>query len=337
MILKDEILPHISVIIPISSNSQELSILKSVRTVDYPKDKIEVLTSIGAFPSIQRNQAAKKANGEILYFFNRDAQFEPDIFRKTVNIITAAEDIAGAGGPDLTPPDNTRLQHLFGYAMSSYFAHWKMRARYSQLGAERCSDEKELLLSNLAVKREVFFKLNGFNEKLYPNEENELMNRIVKMGYKFIYSPDIKIYRDRRETLSAFAKQFYRYGQGRMKQIFIEGIWQNALFVVPLFLLSYIFSLPYSIKFRFRLVPLFVYVFFAIVDALYFSLKNKKNLTYVLPFTYIIMHISYAVGMLGCLWQHITQRKTIMPPENWTKKEGYIRYNNPQQGGPGWV
>ena len=104
-----------------------------------------------------------------MYFFNIDAQIDPDIFNKAANIINSDIKIAGAGGPDLTPPDNSRIQHLFGYAMSSYFAHWKMRARYCPAGRQRVSDEKELLLSNMAIRKDVFLKLSCFNEKLYPN------------------------------------------------------------------------------------------------------------------------------------------------------------------------
>ncbi len=296
----------ISVIIPSKSSSADLHILKCINAADYPEDKLEVILAVGDYPSIQRNAAAKIAKGDILYFFNIDAQIEPDIFKKAVDIINSDIEIAGAGGPDLTPPDNSRIQHLFGYAMSSYFAHWKMRARYCPAGRQRVSDEKELLLSNMAIRKDVFLKLNCFNEKLYPNEENELINRIYKAGYKFIYSPELKIYRDRRKTLSAFIKQFYRYGRGRMEQIFVEGILKNMQFFIPVFLLAYFFMLPFINDFWIKFGLLFLYVFFSLTDAFYVSIKNKKNLVFVLPVLYFTMHMSYAIGMFLAIFKKVT-------------------------------
>ena len=249
----------ISVIIPACSDSENLPVLFSLKNVDYPKDKVEIILSIGLWPSAQRNSATKIAKGDILYFFNKDAQPESDIFKKAVSILNSGEEIAGVGGPDLTPSDNNYIQHLLGYAMSSYFTHWKMRARYAQIGKQRISDEKELLLSNLAIKKSVFLASGGFDEKLYPNEENEIINRITKKGYKFVYSPDIKIYRDRRKTLSGFVKQFYRYGQGRMKQIFIEGGIKNLQFLIPLVFLVYLLALIFIKKIHLALFH-FLYI-----------------------------------------------------------------------------
>lgn len=296
----------ISVIIPAESDSADLKILKYLDKVEYPKDKIEIIIAVGKNPSLQRNEAVKIAKGDILYFFNRDAQAEPDIFRKAVDIINSGVKIAGAGGPDLTPHDNNYIQHLFGYAMSSYFAHWKMRARYCPAGRQRVSDEKELLLSNMAIRKDVFLKLSCFNEKLYPNEENELINRIYKAGYEFIYSPELKIYRDRRKTLSAFIKQFYRYGGGRMEQIFIEGVPKNPQFFIPIFLLAYFLTALFRNDFWIKFGLLFLYGFFSLIDAFYVSIKNKKNLVFVLPALYFTMHMSYAIGMFLAIFKKVT-------------------------------
>lgn len=311
-------MPTISVIIPISSESKDLPVLSSLKTVDYPEDKLEIILSIGGNPSVQRNQAAKIANGDIVYFFNRDAQVEPDIFKKATDAINSGEKIAGVGGPDLTPIGNNYIQHLFGYAMGSYFAHWMMRARYSKIGRERFTDEKELLLSNMAIKRNVFLRSNGFNEKLYPNEENELINRILKKGYKFIYNPDIKIYRDRRRTLFTFARQFYKYGQGRMNQVLIEGVLKNLQFFIPSLLLIYFLVLPFIGSFKIAFIPLFMYICLGLIDAVYASFKNKRNLVLMLPPLYIIIHLSYGIGMLSALawrFKKMDNRKTLLAQE----------------------
>ena len=291
----------ISIIIPAERDKKELPVLRCLSEINYPKDKLEVVVVRGNCPPAQRNKAVQEAKGDILCFFNSDSQLEPDMFNKIVDVMGRGRGIAGVGGPDLTPADNSYIQRTFGYAMGSYFAHWKMRARYVSIGKERFSSENELLLSNLAVRRDVFLKAGGFNERLYPNEENELINRISKMGYKFVYHPDVKVYRDRRKTLSAFMKQFYRYGRGRMDQIFIEGISRNLHFFIPLFFLVYLVILPFTKESLGFFVLLFAYIFFAVIDAIHLSLKNRRNLAFVLPVVYLIVHVSYGAGILAAI------------------------------------
>jgi GT2 family glycosyltransferase len=288
----------VSVIIPVESACSGLPVLDSLRQVDYPQDKIEIILSVGNWPSTQRNKAASVAKGDILYFFNRDTRVQPDIFRKMSAIMDGKPHIAGVGGADLTPEGNSYMQYIFGYAMGSYFAHWKMRARYTPTGEERPACENELLLSNMAVRKEVFLQAGGFNEKLYPNEENEMINRIMGMGYKFIYSPDIKIYRDRRKNVFRFMKQFYSYGRGRANQIRIEGVCRNLPFFIPPCFLLYTVSLLFVRAWPAAFVPLFVYLGLAAIDSLRLSFRHKKILI-LLPVIYLLMHFSYACGILS--------------------------------------
>jgi len=301
----------LSVIIPVVSSSEDLPALPFLKNVDYVKEQFEIMLSIGNWPSAQRNRAARMAKGDILYFLNRDSKVERDTFKKIVSIINSDEKIAGVGGPDLTPIDNSYMQHLFGYAMGSSFAHWKMRARYLQVGKERLSDERELLLSNLAVRRDIYLEVGGFNDNLYPNEENELINRISKMGYRFIYSPEVKIYRDRRKTVTGFIKQFYKYGRGRMRQVLIEGVHGNLYFFLPIFFIVYLLFLPFVRGSWPAFVPLFIYAALGLIDAIHVSFKNKKPLVLELPLLYFIMHISYGIGMLIGLLRMKNERRNM--------------------------
>jgi hypothetical protein len=142
-----------------------------------------------------------------------------------------------------------------------------------------------------------------------------LINRISEMGYRFIYSPDIKIYRDRRKNILAFMRQFYRYGGGRMDQIFIEGCLKNAHFFTPILFLAYILSIAFLREALF-LLPAFIYGILAVIDAAYLSFKNKENLIFILPFLYLAMHVSYAAGMAGKLLFRFARFNREMPFDN---------------------
>ena len=300
----------ISVIIPAESSLASLPVLDYFKKIDYPQENIEIILSIGNWPSAQRNKAAGVAKGDVLYFFNRDAQLLPDVFKIMAEIINRDIKIAGVGGVDVTPQANSYMQHLFGYAMSSYFAHWKMRARYTPVGKERVACENELLLSNMAIKRSVFLEAGGFNEELYPNEENELINRISRLGYEFIYSPEIRIYRDRRSDILRFIRQFYCYGRGRLNQIKIEGVFSNLQFLLPFLFLLYAIALFFIANSWPVFIPLIIYIVLAMIDSIYLSLKHKKNLI-ILPFIYLIMHFSYACGILSGICGKIILKKRI--------------------------
>lgn len=303
----------ISVIIPVRLNIKVPSALDNLRQIDYPKDKMEIFSVSGFNPSGQRNAAAKIAKGEILYFLNSNAQSGIDIFRGAMDIFSKDETVAGVGGPDIIPKDSSFMQCLFDYAMGSYFAHWKMRARYSQIGDKRISDEKELILSNLAIRKDIYLKAKGFNETIYPNEENELITRIIKMGYKFIYNPELVVHRKRRSNIASFIRQFYRYGKGRSKQVFVEGTLKNLYFFMPSFLSIYIILLPFLRKDPVIFIPLYIYMSLAMIDAIYISFKNRKLLVFLLPFIYMTMHISYGAGMLSGIFQKMIKRKDNDP------------------------
>ncbi len=98
------------------------------------------------------------------------------------------------------------------------------------------SGEKELILCNLVARRDTMLRLGGFNEALYPNEENALMDEIQKQGGKLLYDPEFFIYRRHRRTLKAFIKMLMNYGRGRAEQFREHPTFGSTLnFVPPLF------------------------------------------------------------------------------------------------------
>ena len=79
-------------------------------------------------------------------------------------------------------------------------------------------------------------ELGGFNEALYPNEENALMDELQKRGGVLLYDPQMTVYRRPRPTFKAFAKMLMTYGRGRAEQFRLHPTFGSALnFVPPLF------------------------------------------------------------------------------------------------------
>jgi hypothetical protein len=143
-----------------------------------------------------------------------------------------------AGGPNLCPPDAPGLEQVFALVLSSWLAFGPSRARYAKVGRPRPSSEKELILCNLVARRQPLLDLGGFNEALYPNEENALMDELQKRGGVLLYDPEIAVFRRPRSSLKAFAKMLLTYGRGRAEQFRLHPTPGSALnFVPPLFCL----------------------------------------------------------------------------------------------------
>jgi hypothetical protein len=136
------------------------------------------------------------------------------------------------------------LEQVFALVLASWLAFGPSRARYAKVGRVRATSEKELILCNMVARRETMLKHGGFNEALYPNEENALMDEIQREGGKLLYDPELFVYRRPRRNLRAFAKMLRTYGRGRAEQFRATPTLGSALNFVPPLFLVYLLTLP---------------------------------------------------------------------------------------------
>jgi len=296
-----EKLPLISIIIPVKPGGH-VKALDSVRLLDYPDGRMEVFIAEGCQPSRQRNEAAKEARGEILYFLDDDSCPHSDNLRRLAGHFVRS-DVAVVGGPSITPEEDSFLQRCFSAVFTSPFGGAGVRNRYMRAGAARKTSEKELILCNMAVRASVYRERGGLNEKLYPNEENELMVRIASSGGTLIHDPDIYVCRSQRKSVARFARQILNYGRGRMEQTILSPRSFSLNHFVPLFFLFYCILAPFFYSCLYAL-PLFFYCLLVLFFAGKAGLADerlKKNLTSVfclMIFLFPLMHFSYGFGML---------------------------------------
>ncbi len=150
-----------------------------------------------------------------------------------------------AGGPNLCPAEAPGLEQVFALVLSSWLAFGPSRARYAPVGAARPTSEKELILCNLVARRDALLELGGFNEALYPNEENALMDQLQKRGGKLIYDPQLIVHRRPRSSLRAFCRMLKTYGRGRAEQFRVNPTPGSAVNLVPPLFLVYLVALPF--------------------------------------------------------------------------------------------
>src|SRR6185369_3324041 len=221
----------------------DIKALAGSRGLDYPPDKLEIIVARGRQPSAQRNAGMKEARGELIYFLDDDSVPLPGNLQTAVAHFERT-DVKMVGGPNVCPEDAPGLEKVFALVLASWLAFGPSRARYTPVGQVRETTEKELILCNLVARRGTMLELGGFNEALYPNEENALMDEAQKRGGKLIYDPQLLVTRRPRSSLASFARMLRTYGRGRAEQFRLHPTLGSVLnFVPPLFLLYWV-SLP---------------------------------------------------------------------------------------------
>jgi succinoglycan biosynthesis protein ExoA len=236
-------LPIVTVLIPTRPDLADIKAVTAARRLDYPADKLEILVARGKQPSVQRNTGMKAARGELVYFLDDDSIPELGNLRRAIAHFTDPK-VKIVGGPNVCPPDAPELEQVFALVLASWLAFGPSRARYTSVGTVRETGEKELILCNLIARRDAVLELGGFNEALYPNEENALMDELQKGGGKLIYDPEFMVRRHPRPTLTAFSKMLLNYGRGRAEQFRVHPTFGSVLNFVPPLLCVYLLTLP---------------------------------------------------------------------------------------------
>ncbi len=288
-------LPSVTVLIA-ARPELELADIKAVagaRQLDYPPDKLEILVARGRQPSVQRNGGMKAARGEIIYFLDDDSVPQPQNLREAVAHFKDAS-VKIVGGPNVCPPDAPELEQVFALVLTAWLAFGPSRARYTPVGAVRATGEKELILCNMAARRDAMLELGGFNEALFPNEENALMDELQKRGGKLIYDPALLVHRRPRRTLKSFCRMLMTYGRGRAEQFRAHPTFGSALnFAPPLFC---VYLLGVSFLPRIGFVPLALYALALLVQTI--ALVPPGGVLpalSALPFM-VLTHILYGFG-----------------------------------------
>ena len=292
-----ESFPSVTVIIPSRPDLADVPAVVAARALDYPAAKVEIILARGRQPSVQRNAALRAAKGELIYFLDDDSLALPGSVRRAVEHFRDPK-VQMIGGPNLCPEDAPFLEQVFALVLASWIAFGPSRARYTKVGTVRATSEKELILCNMLARRETVLRHGGFNEALYPNEENALMDNIEREGGKLLYDPELFVWRRPRRTMKAFVKMLLNYGRGRAEQFRTTPTFGSALNFVPPLFCVYLVALP-ALLFCCPLVsllPLAAYLFVLLLQVV--ALVPRGGIVRsacALPFIFLT-HVFYGLG-----------------------------------------
>lgn len=277
----------ISIIIPVKNEEKYINkCLVAVELVDYPKHKYEIIVvdnnscdnttnivkkfdnvillekmsgTIGAI----RNFGVKHAKGEILAFLDGDCVPDDEWLRIGCNYLNKDKNVGCIGFAISAPSPNDSWVEKTWYKMGS-------SSKYREI-----CDVKWLSSFNLILKKDIFFKVGGFDESLKTCEDADLGYKLNKIS-RLIFSNEITIsHLANAKTLKEFFfKELWR-GKGNVKSfltnknkidngpsVFIPIIYLVACFSIPTLLLLSFLDIKYHMTTYSILVLVTLFPFF---------------------------------------------------------------------------
>lgn len=181
--------------------------------------RCNLIVPIGANPSHQRNEALRHSDAPYVLFLDSDVEMDAAYWARVErHVILAASKVVG--GPAVLREDAGESEQIFHAALSHPLAVGKSASRYAPRGELRKTTEAEVILCNLLVRRDLFDEYDLFDETLYPNEENEWLDRLP--AGSITYDPELIVSRPQRATIAEFATTLARYGAGRTRQAIVS-------------------------------------------------------------------------------------------------------------------
>lgn len=292
-------LPRITVVIPVRPTETASGAVGSLLEVDYPPEKIEVLVIRGTQPSKQRNLGIKSAGGDVMYFLDNDSCVSRDLFKIAAGHFEEPA-VIGVAGPNVSRESDLIVARAVDGVFCSVFGTGGIRARYASVGSPRVASEHDVIFCNLAIRRPILDEVGGLNENLYPNEENELYERLVGSSAQahFVYDPAAVVTRPRSESVGAHLRQIFCYGVGRMKQTFYRPNVLCLLHMIPAFFLLYVGIVPW-LGIPLLLAPLGLYGVLLLVFCVRGGLACKSVVVAaVLVALFPLTHLAYGAGLI---------------------------------------
>jgi len=148
-----------------------------------------------------RNLGVKNASGDIVFFIDSDCYAEPDWIEKTLPHFDSNPEVAGVTGRTIlwnTESAVARFLACVGGRMNM-----PNQRKYMKIAPTM----------NLALRREVFEQIGGFDETLIRCEDTDLTYKISK-GHKILYEPNAVVWFKGSPTLGVASRKCVRHFTG---------------------------------------------------------------------------------------------------------------------------
>lgn len=271
------------------------SIEKSDLLIQGYKDDISInyIYQSNTGPAIARNKGMDAARGEYFLFIDSDC-IAPENWLESLFDELDKESVDAFGGPDLAAPDFSLQQKAISFAMTSFFTTGGIR------GGKKQVDKFYPRSFNMGIHKSIFKDIGGFPvTRMHPGEDMVFTIEIIKRGYSTALFSESGVYHKRRNTLSSFYRQVFKFGKTRfiISNVYPETaklfFWIPSLLVLGGILLI-VLSLISSWLFLSPIIAYFILIFLAAALP-----TNCTQLGLLSIVTSAIQITGYGLGFLG--------------------------------------
>jgi succinoglycan biosynthesis protein ExoA len=326
--------PYVSVVIPVYNEERHIeACLDSVLDQDYPADRYEVIVADGGsddrtraiveqiathHPNVRLidnpgrmqaaglNRAILASRGAVIARQDGHAQWGRNHLRRSVELLTAtgADNVGGLQEAEGDGPSGRAIAR----AMSSPFGVGGARFRYSR-------EEQEMPTVFLGTfQRSAFERVGLFDEAYPPHEDYELNERIRSTGGRIVFSPDIRTRYHVRDGLRLLARQYYRYGRGKVRVARASpGVIRPYHLVAP----ALVAGLPLMAAMvltgrgrRLALAGATAYGAACVIAGVQAGDGEPLEVRLRIPSTFVVMHVAWGVGFWSGVLEAIRGTET---------------------------
>ncbi|MDP3974607.1 MAG: glycosyltransferase [bacterium] len=173
--------------------------------------KIKLFLSNKKNVAFQKNLGAKNAKGKYLLFIDADSRINSTFVKLLRDNIISKKDLVYL--PSVAPEENTP-QFKLAYRLVNYLVQISQNTN-RPLSAGGC----------MILERNFFYKLKGFNEKVYISEDHNIIQKAKLFGEKAVFLTRVK----RTESFRRINKEgkfqyLYKVSLGVLHTIFIGEV-----------------------------------------------------------------------------------------------------------------
>ena len=260
-------------------------------------ERIRVLDNPDRIQSPALNIGLREARGAFIARMDAHTYYPGDYIARGVERLSLG-DVAWVGGPQL-PLGIGSWSRRIAVAMGSRLGIGGAAFR------RPIADEIETDTAFTGVwRRETLEQLGGWDEEAITNEDGELAARIRERGGRIVCVPEMAAECITRDSLPGLARQYYRYGRGRVRTLRLHpGTMRSSHALPPALVLTAAGTVlaPHRVRRTARL-GLAGYLASLIFEAIRMTVRGGGRDALFAPLVLATMHASWGAGFLaGCV------------------------------------
>ncbi len=256
--------------------------------------QIKIIDNPRQITPVAFNLGIKNSVGNFIFIVGARHILSPNYIETCIKILNDSPEIGCVGGKVNNSYENTTSE-LISKGMASSFA--------VGAGNFRIKNEDSYVdtVGTPAYRKSIFEEIGYFDEELLRNQDDEFNFRVIKKGYKILFTAKTSIQYFVRASFKNLFRQYFQYGYWKVyvnrKHKTVTTIRQ----IVPLFFVLFLFlglmcSFFNFIFFELYIVGLLLYGLASFYSA---SLKSAGHRqTGKIMVTFFILHFSYGWGYL---------------------------------------